>query len=193
MKLVNINKFDEDGNDLLTQASLWAYNGTSKSLYVRKLDIYGNAYIATATETVVSSTGTKIKEIELKYVYDKDKAQKFAVNLANYYRFCNFEITAKSFYDFDLGSYIKVSDYGIGTYYGRIIQKKRTLKNDCIEYKIETITDYTPAQIEKLKSTKQNVNAAGAIRGDKAKKAIREQTAKTADIKIIYLQLVILI
>ncbi len=166
----SLTRFDEYGNDLLTQASLWAYNPTNKSLYVRKLDIYGNAYIATATETVVSSTGTKIKELDLKYVYDKDKAQNFAVNLANYYRFCNFEITAKSFYDFDLGSYVKVSDYGIGTYYGRIIQKKRTLKNDCIEYKIETISDYTPAQIEKTSSTRNNTNAAGAIRGEKGDK-----------------------
>lgn len=166
----SLKRTDEDGNDLINQASLWAYNPTNASLYVRKLDIYGNAYIATARETVVSSSGTKIKEIDLSYIYDKTSAEKFAVNLANYYRFCNFEITAKSFYDFDLGSYVKVTDYGIGTYYGRVIQKKRTLKNDCIEYKIETISDYTPAEIEKTSSTRNNTNAAGAIKGDKGEK-----------------------
>lgn len=166
----SLKRTDEDGNDLINQASLWAYNPTNASLYCRKLDIYGNAYIATASETVVSSSGTKIKEVELSYIYDKSQAETFAVNLANYYRFCNFEITAKTYYDFDLGSYVKVTDYGIGTYYGRIIQKKRTLKNDCIEYKIETISDYTPAEIEKTSSTRNNTNAAGAIKGDTGEK-----------------------
>lgn len=175
----SLTRFDENGNDLINQASLWAYNPTNASLYVRKLDIYGNAYIATASETVVSSSGKKIKEIDLSYIYDKTAAENFVVNLANYYRFCNFEITAKSFYDFDLGSYVKITDYGIGTYYGRIIQKKRTLKNDCIEYKIETISDYTPSEIEKSSSTRKNVNGAGAIKGDKGDKG--EQGDKGAD------------
>lgn len=148
-----ISRFDDDGNDLVSQASLWAYNDTEESLYVRKLDIYGNAYISTASETVVSSAGTKVKEIDLEYVYDKATAETFAVNLANYYRWCNFEITAKSYEDYEIGSYLKIEDYGIGTYYGRVIQKKRTLKNGCIEYKIETIADYTPAEIDKTIAT----------------------------------------
>lgn len=162
-----LTRFDEKGNDLIDQASLWAYNPTSEILKITKLDIYGNAYISTASETVVSSTGTKAKEIELDYVYDRSKAEEFAVNLANYYRWCNFEITAKSYDDYELGSYVKVTDYGIGTYYGRIIQKKRTLKNNCIEYQIETITDYTPAEIDKTTSNRKGTNAAGAVRGEK--------------------------
>ena len=166
----SISRFDKDGNDLIDKCCLKAYNGTNETLCCRKLDIYGNAWIATELNTVVSSKGTKQKEFDLKYIQNKQDAENFALNVANYYRFSNFEITAKSYVDYDLGSYVKITDYGIGTYYGRITQKKRTLKNDCIEYQIETITDYTPAEIEKTKNTRNGTNAATAIKGDKGDK-----------------------
>lgn len=166
----NISRFDSEGNDLVDKCCLKAYNGTGASKFCRKFDIYGDAWIATEINTVISSTGTKVKEFDLKYIQNKQDAENFALNVANYYRFSNFEITAKSYVDYDLGSYVKITDYGIGTYYGRIIQKKRTLKNDCIEYLIETITDYTPAEIEKTKSKRNGTNAAIAIKGDKGEK-----------------------
>lgn len=166
----SISRFDKDGNDLIDKCCLKAYNGTSETLYCRKLDIYGNAWIATELNTVVSSKGTKQKEFDLKYIQNKQDAENFVLNVANYYRFSNFEITAKSYVDYDLGSYVKITDYGIGTYYGRITQKKRTLKNDCIEYLIETISDYIPAKIEKTKNTRNGINAATAIKGDKGEK-----------------------
>lgn len=166
----SLSRFDSFGGDLIDQACLKAYNPTSDSLYCRKLDIYGDAWIATESNTVISSTGTKLKEVTLKYVHDRNVAERFAVNLANYYRFANFEITLKSYDDFALGSCVKVTDYGIGTYYGRIVSKKRTLSNDCIEYKIETLTDYVPAIIEKSKNKRNGTNAASAIRGERGEK-----------------------
>jgi hypothetical protein len=165
-----LSRFDNYGGDLIDQACLKAYNPTAASLYCRKLDIYGDAWIATESNTVVSSTGTKSKEVTLQYVHDKSVAERFALNVANYYRYANFDITVKSYDDYELGSCVKVTDYGIGTYYGRIVSKKRTLKNDCIEYQIETLTDYIPAVIEKSKNKRNGTNAAGVIRGEKGDK-----------------------
>lgn len=160
-----ISRFDDEGNDLVNQASLIAYNSNSVSAYCRQLEIYGDAYIATSYDSVVSSRGKKEQQINLKYIYDKTTASDFATNVANWYRWSYFRITVKTFNDYELGTYLKITDYGIGTYYGRIIQKKRTLKSDCLEYEIETISDYVPAEIDKSASTIKTGNSAGTATG----------------------------
>lgn len=162
----NLSRLDAEGNDLIDQCRLSAFNNSSVKRYCRKLDIYGDAFIATSLDTVVSSTGTKQKEIELKYITDKSTAEKFCKGVADYYRWANFDITAKSYEDFEVGSYVRITDYGIGTYYGRIVKKTRTLKNDCLEYAIETIADYEPCEIEKSKSERNSsANAASGSKG----------------------------
>lgn len=158
-----ISRFDEDGNDLINQASLVAFNGGSVTGYCRQLDIYGDAYVATSYDTVVSSKGTKEKSFDLQYIYDKETASTFATNVANWYRWSNFKLTVKTHNDYDLGTLLKVTDYGIGTYYGRITSKKTNLKSNCIEYEIETISDYEPAQIDKATSSINVTNGSGAV------------------------------
>lgn len=167
-----IGRFDDEGNDLVNRASLVAYNNSPVSAWCRKLEIYGDAWIATSYDSVVSTKGTKRKDIDLKYVNDKDTASAFAVNVADWYRFSNFSLTVRSYVDYGLGTYVKVSDYGIGVYYGRIRSKKRTLKNDCIEYEIESMSDYVPCEIEKSSSSPGSSNASSTpgkpgAKGDK--------------------------
>ena len=158
-----ISRFDEDGNDLINQASLVAYNSGSTTGYCRELEIYGDAFVATSYDSVVSSKGTKEKSFDLKYIYDKETASTFATNVANWYRWSNFKITVKTQNDYDLGTYLRVTDYGIGTYYGRIVSKKQTLKNNCIEYEIETVSDFEPATIDKANSTINTTNGSASV------------------------------
>lgn len=179
-----ISRFDEEGNDLVNQASLIAYNNNSTSAYCRKLEIYGDAYVAASYDSVVSTKGKKEKSIDLKYIYDKNTASDFAVNVANWYRWSNFSITVKTDLDFELGQFLKVSDYGIGTYYGRIISKKRTLKNDCIEYEIETVSDYVPCKIEKSSSNLNSANASGTA----GKPGTQGAKGESGDPMLVYLE-----
>lgn len=158
-----ISRFDEDGNDLVNQASLVAYNRGGSTAYCRQLEIYGDAFVATSYDSVVSSKGKKEKQFDLKYIYDKNTASTFATNVANWYRWSNFKLTVKTHNDYELGTFLKVFDYGIGTYYGRIISKKRTLKTSSIEYEIETINDFIPAQIDKSSSHINSTNGSGAV------------------------------
>lgn len=156
----SLSRFDEDGNDLLTSARMVCKNPTSKSLFIRQLDIYGDAFICSSYNSVVSSTGTKKKEIELKYIYNEEKASEFALNLANYYRYSNFTIQLKSQTDYKLGSFVSVEDYGTGKFYGRITKKEKKLSEKSYSYTIETINDFEPAVIEKTQATvSQNRNS----------------------------------
>lgn len=179
-----ISKFDQEGNDLVNQVMLIAYNKNSTSAYCKQLEIYGDAFVASSYDSVVSSKGKKEKEITLKYIYDKNTASTFAVNVANWYRWNNFKIQAKSYKDYPLGTFLKVTDYGIGTYYGRIIQKRRTLQNDCIEYEIETIGDYEPAVIDKSSST-QNVSNGSASVGKPGKPGSKGEAGEST---LVYLE-----
>lgn len=179
-----LSRFDEYGNDLVNQASLIAYNTNATSAFCRQLEIYGDAYVATSYDSVVSSKGTKEKQFDLKYVYDKETASTFAVNVANYYRWSNFRLTVKTDLDFELGTFLKVSDYGIGVYYGRIVSKKQTLKEKCIEYEIETISDYEPAQIDKSTS---NINTANGS-GTPGKPGVNGTKGEPGDSTLVYLE-----
>lgn len=148
----NIERFDQDRTDLLTEACLTAKNTTGSKRYCRKLDIYGDAFIQTKINTVVSSEGTKEKEFTLEYIYDSEDAKDFARNLANYYRYCNFVLTLKSAVDYPLGSFVTVNDYGIGTYIARITKKTKKLTEKAISYTLENISEYEPCTAQEYAS-----------------------------------------
>jgi hypothetical protein len=162
-----VTRTDEDGNDLGTECMLVAKNNTGDDLEITQLDIYGNAYINTGTNTNVSSTGTKKKNVTLSYLNNEGIVKEYVASLANYYRYADNTITLKSTADFASGSFVSVTDYGIGTYYGRIIQKVSRLNTKAFEYKIETVSDFTPAAVGNTKSSLNIANAAkNAVFGD---------------------------
>ncbi len=164
---VSITRTDEDGNDLGTQCMMEAYNSNSYEADIIQLDIYGNAYITTATNSNVSSTGTKKKSVTLDYLHDEASVKTFIANLANWYRYATETISLKSQTKYAYGSFVKISDYGIGTYYGRIIKKVSKLSTKLIEYTIESIAEFTPATIsDKKTTTKTNNSASSSVYGD---------------------------
>ena len=178
----SLNRYDADGVDLCTAASLYAYNNTGSKKYCRKLDIYGDAFIQTKTNTVVSSTGTKEKEIELKYIYDGEDAKDFARNLANYYRYSNFTISVKSRDDFALGSFCKVTDYGMGTILARITKKVKKLTECAITYTLEAVSEYEPCTADEYSSTissNQNMSGKNGIAGEKGEQGERGDAGST--------------
>jgi len=155
-----VTRTNEEGDDLGTQCMLTAKNGNADEAYITQLDIYGNAYINTGTNTNVSTTGTKKKTVTLDYLHDETAVRNHTAALANYYRYADNTVTLKSAADYACGSFVSVSDYGTGTYYGRIIQKVSRLDTKAFEYKIETVSTFTPAEVGSTKSVSNVSNAA---------------------------------
>jgi hypothetical protein len=158
----NVTRTDEDGDDLGTKCMLVAHNDNDYDADIVQLDVYGNAFINTGSNKNVSTTGHKKKSVELKYLNNEDSVKSYVAALADYYHYADNTITLKSTADYVLGSFVRITDYGIGVYYGRIIQKVSRLATAAIEYKIETINDFTAAQVSDSKTTSNSKNTAGS-------------------------------
>src|SRR5574344_893715 len=148
--------------NLGTKAELTIKNNTTGTITITNFEIYGTAYINTNSNESVSKTGSKKKEYELKYIHDKETADALVKNLANYYRYADFIVKTTSKDNFALGSFIQVSDSGIGTINGRIIKKETNYYDGDFDYEIEAISEYTPAEIEKSISN-LNGNSSSSI------------------------------
>ena len=140
------------------------YNGYKNS-YISRILIEGDALIEdsarSGTEVTTILSNKEAEEVELKYVHNQEWAQYFAASLANYYRYSNFTISLSSRVDYPLGSFVKVTENGVGTFYGRIREKQITAASDLITYTIDNYTDFEPATIDysktELTAIKSNV------------------------------------
>ena len=141
------------------QMRLVAQNTTGTEKFIRRLDIYGDAYINTGVVSEVSSTGLKVKDFGLKYIQDQSIARSLVEALANYYRFSNFTLSFRSKTVAALGSFVSVTDSS-GVYNGKVIQRRKYLNTDVIEYVVETIEAFEPAEIVQTKQTNKGTNVA---------------------------------
>ena len=133
---------------LFNQLCFSAYNNNSSKTYAfTQIDIKSDVYVANAQDEANTFGSKNNEEVTLKYVCLEDQAKAFAKKVTEWYRYATSEITLNSKTNYPLGSFVKVTDYGIGTYYGRIIKKVHSLTSDKITYLIETVGEYTPAEI----------------------------------------------
>lgn len=144
-----------------TYAYWKCYNPTTVASLYTKFRIYGDAYIATADNITKTTNGTKLKEIELKYLNDDNAIQTFVEKVADYYRYSQNEITVTSKTDYAIGSFVTVTDNGMGTYTGRIIAKTYGARGT-IGYIIESIDSYQPAEVATRLRRKSNQLVIGA-------------------------------
>ncbi|ULQ59240.1 hypothetical protein K7I13_12165 [Brucepastera parasyntrophica] len=135
-----------------TRAKLSIYNMTDIVRYVTKMEIYGNAYVQTATNKSVVQTGNKLYEFDILYLNDKAKINLLIQNIANYYKYADFSFSLQSKTNFPLGSFVTVSEYGMGEITGRIISKTYQL-NKPINYVIEAVAEFVPADVPETETT----------------------------------------
>lgn len=128
-----------------------AKNNTGLEKLIRKFDVYGDAYIKTSSNITKSSKGYKIKKYELFYLNTKQETENLVQKIQNYYEYADFTLSLKSKTDYALGSFVKVFENGIGTIYARIIEKKKQYKSS-FDYKLDAISEYTPAEIKTIGS-----------------------------------------
>lgn len=128
-----------------------ARNNTKSEKFIKKFDIYGNAYIKTSSNITKSSKGDKIKKYDFYYLNSKEEIEGLVQKIQNYYEYADFTVSLKSKIDYQVGSFVKVSESGLGTIYTRIIEKK-TKYNEAYEYKLDAVSEYTPAVIKTIGS-----------------------------------------
>lgn len=163
------------GKALGKQICFTAYNSAYSVNNLTKIDFYGHAYIAKSEVEIKSFGEKKAQEVTLSYISEKAKAEEFVSRVANWIRYANNEITINSLTDYPVGSFVKVTDSGIGTYYGRIIKKVSKLSTPKKEYLIETVEDFIPASI-----TDESRPSAGGLYGALAS-ALNQANAHTDD------------
>lgn len=155
-------QYDDDGgiietfSNLGSQGELSIFNESDFPRFITKLRVLGNGYFETSTNnTKVGSNGAEL-QIATKYIQEESHASNLARKVGDYYNYGNFSISVLSKTDYDLGSFVEVSDAGIGTIRARIIKKVWDIKTNTFSYALESISDYTPIETY---VTKQSINS----------------------------------
>src|SRR5574344_1769523 len=141
----NNNGLTYSFTNLGKKGELSIYNKSSSTITITKINVNGSGYVAGSENQTKTTTGKKFKDITGDYIHDSTNAKKFAQNYCDWQNYADYKISLKSNSNFALGSFAKISEYGLGTLYGRIIDKVYKL-NSPIEYKIEAISDYEKAE-----------------------------------------------
>jgi len=129
-----------------TKAGVIIHNEADAEREITQFDLYGNAYISTAENVSVTGDDSgNTTSYDADFIYTTTEADELAKEFKDWHSYSTFEITLSSKDDFDLGSFVSVSDTGIGLINGRITQKSTNLQTGIIDYTITAIDDYTPA------------------------------------------------
>jgi hypothetical protein len=145
-----------------TSYAFRARNNTNGVAKIKEIKAIGTSYTRNAAFEV-SKTGSLLNEYESKYLQRKNDASSFAKNLANYYRYSSIKLSLDSYTDYKYGSFVKVTETGIGEIKARIVRKTYKLNNP-ISYELESVTDFEPADITQ-ESTWGNNSTNDAGRG----------------------------
>ena len=129
------------------QGLLKAKNTTNTKKYIKQFDVYGNAYIKKADNITKATRGNKTKEYEIRYLDNENDIKEFVKNISNYYSYADYAIKLKSKQNYPVGSFVKVSESGMGSLTARII-KKQTFLNAAYIYELEAVSEYTPAEVK---------------------------------------------
>lgn len=155
-------QYDDDSgiietfSNLGSQGELSIFNESDFPRFITKLRVLGNGYFETSTNnTRVGSNGAEL-QIATKYIQEESHASNLARKVGDYYNYGNFSISVLSKTNYDLGSFVEVSDAGIGTIRARIIKKVWDIKTNTFSYALESISDYTPIETY---ITKQSINS----------------------------------
>ena len=159
------------------KGELSVYNNTNKPITITKIVVYGNVYVTSCNNETSTTIGKKVKELEAPYIHSKTDAENLAKNYDNWLKYADYTVSLKSYTDYALGTFVKISDHGLGTVYGRIIKKKYYLDLKPIDYTIEAISEYEPTTVVS-KSTKKSALIANGLVGAKGEKGDKGENGK---------------
>jgi hypothetical protein len=128
-----------------TSFAFRARNNTRGKASIKEIKAVGMSYTG-ITNYEISKNGNLLYEYESKYLQNKSDAAAFTRNISNYYRYSSIKLSLDSYIDYPYGSFVTVSENGIGTIKARIVRKTCRLNNP-VSYELESVTDFTPASI----------------------------------------------
>lgn len=153
-------------NNLGNQGELSIYNNSSSPITITKLVVYGDAFVVKSTNFAKSSTGTNFKDLKSDYIHNKTFAENLAKNYTDWLNYADYTVNLKSYTDFALGSFVTVTENGLGTIQGRIIEKIYNIKNEPIQYQIEAISEYEPAEVNSYTKKQSSLLVKGIMGKD---------------------------
>jgi len=153
-------------NNLGNQGELSIYNKSSSPITITKLVVYGDAFVVKSTNFAKSSTGTNFKDLKSDYIHNKTFAENLAKNYTDWLNYADYTVNLKSYTDFALGSFVRVTENGLGTIQGRIIEKIYNIKNEPIQYQIEAISEYVPAEVNSYTKKQSSLLVKGIMGKD---------------------------
>ena len=162
----NNNGLTYSYNNLGNQGELSIYNGSSKAITITKLVVYGDAFVVKSTNFAKSATGTNYKDLKAEYIHKKNYAEELSKNYTDWLNYADYTVSLKSYTDFALGSFVKVTENGLGTIYGRITEKIYNIKKEPIQYTIEAISDYEPAEVNSYTKKQSSILVNGIVGKD---------------------------
>ena len=162
----NNNGLTYSYNNLGNQGELSIYNGSSEPITITKLVVYGDAFVVKSTNFAKSATGTNFKEFKAEYIHKKNYAEELSKNYTDWLNYADYTVSLKSYTDFALGSFVKVTENGLGTIYGRITEKIYNIKKEPIQYTIEAISDYEPAEVNSYTKKQSSILVNGIVGKD---------------------------
>lgn len=153
-------------SNLGTKGELSILNNSSMSNAITKLKITGNGFFELEEAYQKTSYGIGAQQqIEAKYLQEDSYAARFAKKLLDYYKYANFQSTVISKTNYDLGSYVTLTGYGIGTVTAKIIRKTIDVQRNIFSYILESVTEYDPTDTsEKEVSVRGNSDAGTSLR-----------------------------
>lgn len=160
-----------------SKGELSIYNNTSKPITITKIAVYGNVYVTSCNNETATTIGKKVKELEAPYIHSRTDAENLAKNYDNWLKYADYTVSLKSYTDYALGTFVKITEDGLGTVYGRIIKKKYYLDLKPIDYTIEAISEYEPTTVVS-KSTKKSALIANGLVGAKGEKGDKGEDGK---------------
>jgi hypothetical protein len=135
-----------------------AYNNSMGNAKIKEIRIVGASYTKNTAYEVVKA-GNLLLEYESHYLQDRSNAANFTKNLSNYYRYSSIKLHLESYDNYEYGTFVIVRENGIGEIKARIVKKTYKLNNP-INYELESIVDFTPANITSEWTWGNNNNSA---------------------------------
>lgn len=175
----------ETFENLGTRGQLSIYNGTQVQKTITKLEVYGSGYFRSAININKSSDvpGTT-KTVETKFIETTTQANNLCTRLANYYRYSNFTSLIRSKANYSIGSFVTISDEGLGTVKAKVVKRVFDIATGLFDYTLESITDYDPVEtstrIQNVQSNSDNGNVLRSALQDLSDRVDGIQTDTTA-------------
>ncbi|MDR0411242.1 MAG: hypothetical protein LBH75_04625 [Treponema sp.] len=137
-------------------------NNNSYTAKVEEIKAIGTSYcISAINEENISADTDSVFEYEAAHIHSREDAIALCQNIYNYYQYSNIDLILESYDDFTCGTFVRVTEKGIGTIVARILQKQGGL-NRLIHYTLEAVTDFNPGNVS---AEKRTVTVDSTLRG----------------------------